>query len=172
MAPCPAHEDRSPSLSIREDPSGKILVHCFSGCRQSDVITALKGRGLWPEKPRQLWTEKEKTDWGQQRQKAEKLAARATAWSMALCRSLESKKRWAFEHMATEPSWFWSWIDVSGKLYLLESHAPQGRVAAYLQALKDSPAETDKWTRIGRRQQREDLAFGSLVVAMLATAEK
>jgi len=49
LARCPAHEDRSPSLSIREQ-GGKLLVHCFSGCAQSEIIDALKARGLWPER--------------------------------------------------------------------------------------------------------------------------
>ena len=31
MATCPGHEDRSPSLSIR-DAGDRILLHCFSGC--------------------------------------------------------------------------------------------------------------------------------------------
>jgi hypothetical protein len=46
MARCPAHEDRDPSLSIAER-DGRLLVHCFAGCEQSAVITALRGRGLW-----------------------------------------------------------------------------------------------------------------------------
>jgi hypothetical protein len=54
IAKCPVHEDNNPSLSISE-PGGKVLVHCFVGCRQQDVIDALRARGLWlvpqPEKP-------------------------------------------------------------------------------------------------------------------------
>lgn len=49
MARCPAHRDRSPSLSVRER-AGKVLFHCFSGCTQDDVIEALRSRGLWPER--------------------------------------------------------------------------------------------------------------------------
>jgi len=30
MACCPLHEDRTPSLSIREEPDGAILLWCFS----------------------------------------------------------------------------------------------------------------------------------------------
>lgn len=48
MAKCPAHEDRDASLSITEI-CGKVLVHCFAGCSQLDVVAALKSRGLWPE---------------------------------------------------------------------------------------------------------------------------
>jgi putative DNA primase/helicase len=46
MARCPAHEDRKPSLSIR-DADNKVLVHCHAGCAQERVISALRGRGLW-----------------------------------------------------------------------------------------------------------------------------
>jgi hypothetical protein len=46
MACCPAHDDRNPSLSIRE-ADGKVLVRCHAGCPQQAVIDALKARGLW-----------------------------------------------------------------------------------------------------------------------------
>jgi DNA primase len=46
MARCPAHDDHNPSLSITEK-DGKLLVCCHAGCAQSDVIDALKDRGLW-----------------------------------------------------------------------------------------------------------------------------
>ncbi len=44
---CPAHDDRTPSLSIH-DRDGRILVHCHAGCDQDAVIEALRRRGLWP----------------------------------------------------------------------------------------------------------------------------
>ena len=40
IARCPAHEDRSPSLSIR-DIDDRVLVHCFAGCRVGDVLSAV-----------------------------------------------------------------------------------------------------------------------------------
>ena len=46
LARCPAHGDRSPSLSLR-DVDGRVLVHCHAGCEQLDVIQALVERGLW-----------------------------------------------------------------------------------------------------------------------------
>lgn len=49
MARCPAHEDRTPSLSIREGDIAP-LVHCFGGCDRVDVIQALRDRGLWLER--------------------------------------------------------------------------------------------------------------------------
>ena len=47
MAPCPTHEDKDPSLSIRDADNGKVLVHCHAGCDQSVVIDELRSRGLW-----------------------------------------------------------------------------------------------------------------------------
>jgi 5S rRNA maturation endonuclease (ribonuclease M5) len=41
QARCPAHEDRTPSLSISER-EGKILVHCHASCSQEAVCAALK----------------------------------------------------------------------------------------------------------------------------------
>lgn len=38
---CPAHEDGSPSLSVRETEEGAVLVHCFSGCDVSAIVGAL-----------------------------------------------------------------------------------------------------------------------------------
>ena len=44
-ARCPAHDDRSPSLSIRETEDGRTLLHCFAGCTVSDVLASV-GLGL------------------------------------------------------------------------------------------------------------------------------
>ena len=41
LARCPAHEDRSPSLSVRELEDGRVLVNCFAGCGAIDVLDAL-----------------------------------------------------------------------------------------------------------------------------------
>jgi hypothetical protein len=49
VARCPAHDDRKPSLSIRQSEDGKVLVRCHAGCEQQQVIAALKARGLWIE---------------------------------------------------------------------------------------------------------------------------
>jgi len=37
---CPAHDDKSPSLSISES-NGKILLHCFAGCTIDTVLEKL-----------------------------------------------------------------------------------------------------------------------------------
>ena len=48
-ARCPAHDDRRPSLSIRDADKNKVLVRCHAGCDQERVIAALRRRGLWAE---------------------------------------------------------------------------------------------------------------------------
>lgn len=57
MARCPAHDDKTASLSITER-DGKVLVHCFACCRTEDVLAAvgLRFKDLypprwWPESP-------------------------------------------------------------------------------------------------------------------------
>lgn len=45
---CPAHDDRTPSLSVTEH-DGKILVNCHAGCSQTDVIDAIRRLGAWPQ---------------------------------------------------------------------------------------------------------------------------
>lgn len=43
MVCCPAHDDREPSLAIRDGADGKVLVRCHAGCPQETVIAALRG---------------------------------------------------------------------------------------------------------------------------------
>lgn len=46
-ARCPAHDDRTPSLSISDAQGSTVLVHWHTGCNQESVIAALRTRGLW-----------------------------------------------------------------------------------------------------------------------------
>lgn len=41
IATCPAHDDDSPSLNIREVENGRILIHCFAGCGAIEILEAL-----------------------------------------------------------------------------------------------------------------------------------
>lgn len=52
-AKCPAHKDRTASLSIRELDDSRVLVHCFAGCSVHDVLgaTGLDMAVLFPERP-------------------------------------------------------------------------------------------------------------------------
>ena len=45
MCCCPAHDDRTPSLSVMLGRKA-ILFHCFAGCSNEDVIAALDRRGV------------------------------------------------------------------------------------------------------------------------------
>lgn len=45
MCRCPAHEDRTPSLSVTLG-SRAILFHCFAGCTNAAVMAALAQRGV------------------------------------------------------------------------------------------------------------------------------
>jgi hypothetical protein len=41
QALCPAHEDRNPSLSVKDGSTGGVLLHCFAGCSRDSVCAAL-----------------------------------------------------------------------------------------------------------------------------------
>ncbi len=64
---CPNHENiRTPALSVKDGDDGKLLVHCFAGCNGTDVLAALRARGLlagrsdWKPDPRAI--ERRKTE--------------------------------------------------------------------------------------------------------------
>ena len=42
---CPAHDDASPSLSLRDGDRG-LMVHCFVGCSPGDIYAAIDRKGL------------------------------------------------------------------------------------------------------------------------------
>jgi len=90
VAHCPAHEDRTPSLSLRDSRDGVVLVHCHTGCPQSAVIAALRERGLWPERERRWLT---RAEWEEQRRRAQKTRERIQSshyWALALEPLLET----------------------------------------------------------------------------------
>ena len=41
LSRCPSHDDRSPSLAIKEEGDGRILLHCFAGCETENVLAAI-----------------------------------------------------------------------------------------------------------------------------------
>ena len=53
-ARCPTHDDRTPSLSLRDTSDGKVLVRCHAGCNQDQVIAYLKANDLWPRSSQRL----------------------------------------------------------------------------------------------------------------------
>lgn len=46
MARCPAHGDKTPSLSLSDGPQGRLLAHCKTGCGFPAVLDALRGLGI------------------------------------------------------------------------------------------------------------------------------
>jgi hypothetical protein len=52
LARCPAHDDKRPSLSVREIDGDRVLVHCWSGCGVGNVLEAvgLTFEALYPER--------------------------------------------------------------------------------------------------------------------------
>jgi len=41
MACCPAHDDKTPSLSVSEAAGGHVLVYCFAGCEPSEILSSV-----------------------------------------------------------------------------------------------------------------------------------
>jgi len=41
IACCPSHDDKSPSLSIKELDDGRVLIHCFGGCTPFEVVESV-----------------------------------------------------------------------------------------------------------------------------------
>ena len=54
VARCPAHEDDTPSLALRETPDGRILLHCFAGCDVTDILASVNAQvsDLFPDSER------------------------------------------------------------------------------------------------------------------------
>lgn len=52
IACCPAHDDRSPSLAIKDAGDGRIVLKCFAGCETIDILGAvgLDWEDVMPEK--------------------------------------------------------------------------------------------------------------------------
>lgn len=41
VACCPAHDDRDPSLAIKDVGDGRVLLHCFAKCSTQAVLDAI-----------------------------------------------------------------------------------------------------------------------------------
>ena len=52
LACCPAHSDKTASLSVRELDDGRVLAHCFAGCSVEEILSSigLTFDDLFPEK--------------------------------------------------------------------------------------------------------------------------
>ncbi len=88
IARCPAHDDSTPSLSVR-DSGGRVLVHCHTGCSQDDLIAALRSRGLWPEREKPDWTPAERASWAAEQRETERDLPAARYWKKAAVAMIE-----------------------------------------------------------------------------------
>ena len=52
IACCPGHNDKNPSMTVRELADGRVLLHCFAGCSVDEVLSGagLTFDALFPEK--------------------------------------------------------------------------------------------------------------------------
>jgi len=41
QARCPAHDDKSPSLSVKETADGTVLVKCWAGCGAAEIVASV-----------------------------------------------------------------------------------------------------------------------------------
>jgi len=57
MACCPSHEDKNPSLAIKELHDGRVLINCFAGCGGADIMAAIgmSLSDLYPDGELQEW---------------------------------------------------------------------------------------------------------------------
>jgi hypothetical protein len=47
LAFCPAHDDKkTPNLRLREAEDGRVLLRCFAGCDQDEILSALTEKGI------------------------------------------------------------------------------------------------------------------------------
>jgi putative DNA primase/helicase len=83
MARCPAHDDREPSLSIRDGDDGKVLVRCHAGCKQGQLIAALRSRGLWAGNDRRCPPSHRATADGGRHHYAERINTVLAIWESA-----------------------------------------------------------------------------------------
>lgn len=52
-ARCPAHDDKTPSLAVRECDDSRLLLKCFAGCDVESILDAmgLTWDAIMPERP-------------------------------------------------------------------------------------------------------------------------
>ena len=152
LAKCPAHDDRSPSLSIAER-DGRVLVYCHAGCRQLEVIDSLRARGLWPERERRDWTPAERRDWGQRRDDER----RACFWAVAVRALAEPLLEGLSVAHPDRPR-------LAGLLRTIDGG---GVVAEYLAWRAADPAMTAAMLRAGREsERRRQVALAAYVAEM------
>ena len=176
MARCPAHDDRTPSLSIAER-NGTLLVHCFAGCRQADVIEALRARGLWRERKAQ-WLPREQYRAERKRQDSYRQAER---WKQAWLLVLEHARRDAWrEFLKCEAaSQKEQRAEALTRLFELAREHRRIRnlngtelVMAHAEALQSDPKGVAELLNYALDDERNAREITAAIVAMLAMAQQ
>jgi hypothetical protein len=80
IACCPSHNDRSPSLSVRELDDGRVLIHCHAGCSPEEVVTSV-GLQMSDLMPDDLYTNYHKPIYRKEVQKT------VDYWMLQVCKS-------------------------------------------------------------------------------------
>ena len=175
MARCPSHDDRSPSLSITER-NGTLLVHCFAGCRQAEVIAALRARGLWPERKAE-WLPRDQYRTERKRQDSYRQAER---WKQALLLALEHARRDAWrDFLAGQDSANQQQQNQAlAKLFELAREHRRVRnlngselLMAHAEALHSDPKGVAELLNYALDDERNAREITAAIVAMLAMAQ-
>jgi hypothetical protein len=101
IALCPVHEcggsAHNPSFGIAER-DGRVLVRCYAGCSQADVIAALRARALWPERQPSERTPVDRARLAREHAEARRIRREASYFAGAAALMAE----WALDELSPE----------------------------------------------------------------------
>ncbi len=171
MARCPAHWDHKPSLSISE-VTGKVLVHCFAGCTQAEVIDALRDRGLWPDRKSSFMSQRATARYERRRAMAEALARSATRWQFATIQRLRVAKETAYSQYAScgDDASEEKWAAAAERLTLFENLRGVALAIDYRAALKRNPRDVRRLIAAAKHEEAHVRLSTAIVVTTLAMA--
>jgi hypothetical protein len=152
FARCPSHDERTPSLSIR-DVGGVILLRCFGGCSQASIIRALRSQGLWPERP--ALTPADRRAWARARAEA----AECLQWFSILASDLEEDKL-----SASNADDMDRLAPAAAELYRLRSLTPAGLIQEFRRRQIHEPRRTALMVARGRAMDAACSAVAGMVL--------
>ncbi|MBA3976405.1 MAG: hypothetical protein C0504_19535 [Candidatus Solibacter sp.] len=126
--PCPLHGGKSFTVTERD---GRVLLYCWSGCSQGDLLGELRRRGLWPERERKTFSAAERRDYGRKLRSAEREAEALLVWTRDLS-----------DWMALESIRAWFWFRLSRRV-LVGCRLPGVQKAAWA----DLCEQSEEWGR-------------------------
>lgn len=167
VALCPSHREHTPSLNISER-EGTVLVHCFGGCAQADLIAELGQRGLWPQREA---TAKPLSREGRRRLAREAATQRidrqrAGHWRRGRMVGLERLKAEAFEGNDLD-----TLEATASELWRLQQANGPELVDFWLAARRSDTAGADAAEVWGREDEAHAIETTAAAVALLEDAE-